>query len=160
MSGSPPVLSISLSDHNFSALAPSFACTLAHSRPLCRSMFFSKRAFNVVNSSSCCFFERATFDIVFYFKEIDDRWPTQPLPHGPQLRSWKKAVMSCATAAGSSAGAKWPPRGKTVQRWMLYTRCKYERGGSPSGTVWCANTPNAVGVLTSVGLTECQRLSQ
>src|ERR1700675_4217484 len=47
-SGSPPVLSISLSDHSFSALASSFACTLAHSRPLWRFMFFSKRAFNVL----------------------------------------------------------------------------------------------------------------
>src|SRR5438309_8267225 len=51
-SGSPPVLSISLSDHNFSALASSFACTLSHSRPLCRFMFFSKRAFNALSSSS------------------------------------------------------------------------------------------------------------
>ena len=66
----------------------------------------------------------------------------------PQLRSRKKAVKSSATAAGSSAGAKCPPRGKTVHRWMLYTRCRYERGGSPSGTVWCAKTPNAVGVPT------------
>src|SRR5216117_2995595 len=76
-SGSPPVLAISLSDHSFAALASSFACTLSHSRPLWRSMFFSKRAFNVVSSSSCCFFERATFDIVVYFKEIDERWPIQ-----------------------------------------------------------------------------------
>src|SRR5882762_1265469 len=53
-SGSPPVLSISLSDHSFSALASSFACTLAHSRPLWRFMFFSKRAFNALSSSSRC----------------------------------------------------------------------------------------------------------
>src|SRR5580765_8956875 len=66
----------------------------------------------------------------------------------PQNRPRKKAVRSPATAAGSSAGAKCPPRGKIVQRWMLYRRSKYERGGSPSGTVWCAKTPNAVGVLT------------
>src|SRR6266700_4786976 len=52
--GSPPVVSISLSDHSFSALASSFACTLAHSRPLCRFMFFSKRAFNALRSSSRC----------------------------------------------------------------------------------------------------------
>src|ERR1700680_1443417 len=52
--GSPPVLSISLSDHSFSALASSFACTLAHSRPLWRFMFFSKRAFNVLTSCSHC----------------------------------------------------------------------------------------------------------
>src|ERR1700726_3929048 len=51
-SGSPPALSISLSDHSFSALASSFACTLPHSRPLWRFMFFSKRAFNALSSSS------------------------------------------------------------------------------------------------------------
>jgi hypothetical protein len=56
-------------------------------------------------------------------------------PERPQLRLPKKAVMPSAAAAGSSAGAKCPPRGKTVQRWMLYTRSRYERGGSPSGTV-------------------------
>src|SRR5215471_12440464 len=53
-SGSPPVLSISLSDHSFSALASSLAWTLAHSRPLWRFMFFSKRAFNAPSSSSPC----------------------------------------------------------------------------------------------------------
>src|SRR5437667_3381068 len=53
-SGSPPVLSISLSDHSFSALASSFACTLSHARPLWRFMFFSKRAFNALSSSARC----------------------------------------------------------------------------------------------------------
>src|SRR6266542_776271 len=53
-SGSPPVLSISLSDHSFSALASSFACTLSHSRLLWRFMFFSKRAFNALSSSARC----------------------------------------------------------------------------------------------------------
>src|SRR5437667_7487457 len=45
---------MSLSDHSFSALASSFACTLSHSRPLWRFMFFSKRAFNALSSSSRC----------------------------------------------------------------------------------------------------------
>src|SRR5216684_5962308 len=53
-SGSPPVLSISLSDHSFSAVASSFACALGHSRLLWRFMFFSKRAFNVLSSSARC----------------------------------------------------------------------------------------------------------
>src|SRR5882724_11003795 len=53
-SGSPPVLSISLSDHSFSALASSFACTLSHARPLWRFMFFSKRALNALSSSARC----------------------------------------------------------------------------------------------------------
>src|SRR6267378_5552000 len=58
-SGSPPVLSISLSDHNFSVLTSSFACTLAHSRPLWRFMFFSKRAFNALRSCSHCSGDKA-----------------------------------------------------------------------------------------------------
>src|SRR3981081_799552 len=58
-SGSPPALSISLSDHSFSALASSFACTLSHSRPLWRFMFFSKRAFNALSSSSRCSGDRS-----------------------------------------------------------------------------------------------------
>src|SRR5438552_3982833 len=45
---------MSLSDHSFSALASSFACTLSHSRALWRFMFFSKRAFNALSSSSRC----------------------------------------------------------------------------------------------------------
>src|ERR1700724_4799794 len=53
-SGSPPVLSISFSDHSFSALASSFACTSSHSRPLWRFMFFSKRAFNALSRSLRC----------------------------------------------------------------------------------------------------------
>src|SRR3954447_26552857 len=63
-SGSPPVLSISLSDHSFSASASSLACTFSHSRPLWRFMFCSKRACNALSSSSRCFFERVMFDIV------------------------------------------------------------------------------------------------
>src|SRR5579864_6711035 len=58
-SGSPPVLSISLSDQSFSPWASSFACTWAHSRPLWRSMFFSKWAFNALSSSSCCFGDKS-----------------------------------------------------------------------------------------------------
>src|SRR3984893_18718431 len=54
MSGSPPVLSISLSDHSFSALASRFARMFTHSRPLWRFMFFSKRAFNALSCSSRC----------------------------------------------------------------------------------------------------------
>src|ERR1700682_99466 len=54
MSGSPPVLSISLIDHSFSVFASSFTCTLAHSIPLWRFMFFSKRAFNAPSSSLRC----------------------------------------------------------------------------------------------------------
>src|ERR1700676_5259431 len=53
-SGSPSVFSISLSEHSFSALASSFACTLSHSRPLWRFMFFSKRAFNARSGSLRC----------------------------------------------------------------------------------------------------------
>ena len=44
------------------------------------------------------------------------RGTTYEILSHPQRRSWKKAARSCATAAGSSAGAKCPPRGKTVHR--------------------------------------------
>src|SRR3989440_12775864 len=60
-SGSPPFLSISLSDHSFSALASNLAFTLAHSRPLWRFIFFSKRAFNALSSSSRCFDDNSFF---------------------------------------------------------------------------------------------------
>src|SRR5579859_7306308 len=53
-SGSPPVLSISCRDNSFSVFASSFACTSAHSRPLWRCMFFSKRAFKAFSNSLCC----------------------------------------------------------------------------------------------------------
>src|SRR5260221_6718189 len=53
-SGSPPLLSISSSDHSFSVLASSFACTLVHSRPLWRLLFFSKKAFHAFRSCSRC----------------------------------------------------------------------------------------------------------
>src|SRR6266576_5243767 len=56
-SGSPPVLSISLSDHSFSVLASSFACTSAHAIPLWRLMFFSKRVFSALSRSARCFGE-------------------------------------------------------------------------------------------------------
>src|SRR5258705_4785854 len=60
-SGSPPVLSISLSDHSFAVLASSFACTFAHKRPLWRFTFFSKRAFNALSSSSRCLGDNSFF---------------------------------------------------------------------------------------------------
>src|SRR5436190_24265885 len=66
-SGSPPALSISLSDHTFSALASSFACTLSHSRPLLRFMFFSKRAFNAPSSSLRCSGDKS-FLLLFMFR--------------------------------------------------------------------------------------------
>src|SRR6267143_5774851 len=68
-SGSPPVLSISLSDHSSSAFASSFACTLAHSRPLWRFMFFSKRAFNAPNSSLLCSGDKS-FLLLFMFRAL------------------------------------------------------------------------------------------
>src|SRR6266508_3930036 len=66
-SGSPPVLSISLSDHSFSALASSFACTLAHSRPLWRFRFFSKRSLNALSSSSRCFGDNSFLLLLMLF---------------------------------------------------------------------------------------------
>src|SRR6266545_7680240 len=66
-SGSPPVLSISLRDHSFSALASSFACTLAHSSPLWRFRFFSKRSFNALSSSSRCFGDNSFLLLLMLF---------------------------------------------------------------------------------------------
>src|SRR6267143_748314 len=66
-SGSPPVLSISLSDHSFSVLVSSFACTLAQSRPLWRFMFFSKRAFNALSSPLPCSGDKS-FVLLFMFR--------------------------------------------------------------------------------------------
>src|SRR5436309_10500063 len=66
-SGSPPVLSISSSDHSFSVLASSFACTFAHSRPLWRFMFFSKRAFNALSSSSRCSGDNSFLLLLMFF---------------------------------------------------------------------------------------------
>src|SRR5437879_3512284 len=68
-SGSPLVLSISFSDHSFSVLASSFACTLAHSRPLWRFMFFSKRAFNAPSSSSRCSADKS-FLLLLIFRAL------------------------------------------------------------------------------------------
>src|SRR5437667_7750135 len=66
-SGSPPVLSISLSDHSFLVLASSLACTLAHSRFLWRFMFFSKRAFNALSSSSRCSGDNSFLLLLMFF---------------------------------------------------------------------------------------------
>src|SRR5712675_747702 len=68
-SGSPPVLSISLSDQSVSVSAPSFVCTLAHPRPLWRFMFFSKRAFNILSSSSRCSGDKS-FLLLFMFRAL------------------------------------------------------------------------------------------
>src|SRR6516164_8108830 len=88
-SGSPPLLSISLSDHSFSVLASSLACTLAHSRPLWRFMFFSNRAFNAASSPSRCFgdnsflllfvmrcyFNLFTLPRLFFARQQSQHWP-------------------------------------------------------------------------------------
>src|SRR4051794_20829385 len=54
-SGSPPELSISESDQSFAALTDNLDSTSAQAVPLCRSTFFSKRAFKVRSNSSSCF---------------------------------------------------------------------------------------------------------
>src|SRR5947207_1353974 len=106
-SGSPPVLAISLSDHSFSALTSSFACTLSHSRPLWRFMFFSKRAFNAQGSSLRCSGDKS-FLLLFMFRAfvalivVASRVPYLLLrcapPHGVffglSLRSYQFAVST------------------------------------------------------------------
>src|SRR6516165_600464 len=94
-SGSPPVLSISWSDHSFSVLASSLACTFDHSRPLWRFMFFSKRAFNVLSSSSRCsgdnsFLLLLMLFIVFAFMEKPKGRLLERLPRA----GGRKSLMS------------------------------------------------------------------
>src|SRR6266542_1065212 len=96
-SGSPPVLSISLSDHSFSVLASSFDSTLAHSRPLWRFMLFSKRAFNALSSSSRCFGDNCFLLLVMLL--------ILPENHGQlQCTVFRSSVPSCS--AKSAFGAK------------------------------------------------------
>src|SRR5258708_34108681 len=66
-SGSPPVISISFSDHSFSVFASSFACTFAHSRPLWRFIFFFKRAFVSFGRFFSFFWEDSFFFFFFFF---------------------------------------------------------------------------------------------
>src|ERR1700722_2028816 len=107
MSGSPPVLSISLSDHSFPALASSFACTFAHSRPLWRFMFFSKRAFSALSRSSRCSGDRSSllllmFRALFPLIVVASRVsypllrcaPPHALSFGLSLRSYQFAVST------------------------------------------------------------------
>src|SRR5882762_1591251 len=106
-SGSPPVLSISLSDHSFSALASSFACTLSHSKPLWRFMFFSKWAFNALSSSARCSGDkpflllsmfRALVALIVVASRVSSLLLRYAPPHGASfgltLRSYQFAVST------------------------------------------------------------------
>src|SRR6516225_3904067 len=120
-SGSPPVLSISLSDHNFSGLTSSFACTSAHSRPLWRFMCFSKRAFNALSSASCCSGDKS-FLLLLMFRPlvalivVPSRVSYLLLrcapPHGDflglPLRSYQFAVFTPTAACCSSVSIRFP----------------------------------------------------
>src|SRR6184192_2526183 len=119
-SGSPPVFSISLSDHSFSALASSFACSLAHSRPLWRFMFFSKRAFNALSSSSRCSGDKSFLSLLMFpalvaLIVVASRVsylllrcaPPHGLFFGLSLRSYQFAVLTrqaYVLVAGNSSG--------------------------------------------------------
>jgi hypothetical protein len=48
--------------------------------------------------------------------------------HGLSLGHERRRSGPLRPPPGSSAGAKCPPRGKTVQRWMLYRRSKWREG--------------------------------
>src|SRR6202022_2229326 len=122
-SGSPPVLSISLSDHSFSALASSFACTLAHSRPLWRFMFISKRAFNALSSSSRCSGDKS-FLLLLMFRALVAlivvasrvsylllRSPPHGFFSGLSLRSYQFAV-STPFGVHPSVHPRSPPPGE------------------------------------------------
>src|SRR5947207_4739103 len=125
-SGSPPVLAISLSDHSFSALTSSFACTLSHSRPLWRFMFFSKRAFNAQGSSLRCsgdksflllFMFRAFVALIVVASRVSYLLLRCAPPHGVffglSLRSYQFAV-STPSGVHSSVHPRSPPPGEYV----------------------------------------------
>src|SRR5215471_21103046 len=76
-SGSPPVRSISLSDHIFSEFPSSLAWTLAHCRPLWRFILSSNRAFKVLRSSSRCFGDRSFLTLLFFFVPMDSPMAVQ-----------------------------------------------------------------------------------
>src|SRR5258708_29210262 len=80
-SGSPPVISISFSDHSFSVFASSFACTFAHSRPLWRFIFFFKRGFVAFRSFLRFFCEDFFFFFFFLFFLGRARIFTCDFPH-------------------------------------------------------------------------------
>jgi hypothetical protein len=53
----------------------------------------------------------------------EDRFPPERVSVGGQLAArvserTEEPAMSAANSSGASAAAKWPPRGKGVQRWM------------------------------------------
>src|SRR4030081_970479 len=123
-SGSPPVLSISWSDHSFSVFASSFACILTHSRPLWRFMFSSKRTFNALSSSSRCSGDKSfllllTFRALVALIVVASRVSYQSLrcapPHGGSfglsLRSYQFAV-STPFGVHPSVHPRSPPPGE------------------------------------------------
>src|ERR1051326_111928 len=95
-SGSPPVRSISLSDHSFSVLASSLACTLAHSRPLWRLRFFSNRSFNTLRSSARCLGDNSFFLLCMLFiLLLQARRPTFLWPHPSKVLSECSRQLAC-----------------------------------------------------------------
>src|SRR5438477_7391448 len=120
-SGSPPVLSISLSDQSVSALASSFACTLSHSRPLWRFMFFSKRAFNALRSSLRCSGDksllmfRALVSLIVVASRVSYLLLRCAPPHGDffglSLRSYQFAVSTRFGVHPSIRPRPQPPGG-------------------------------------------------
>src|SRR5467141_2980908 len=123
-SGSPPVLSISLSDHRFSVLAASFACTSANSRPLWRFMFCSKRAFNAPSNSLrgsgdksflLLLMFRASFALIVVASRVSYLLLRCAPPHGfsfgLSLRSYQFAV-STPSGVHPSVHPRSPPPGE------------------------------------------------
>src|SRR6476661_5413804 len=108
-SGSPPVLSISLSDHSFSVLACSFACTSAHAIPLWRLRLFSKRVFSVLSSSARCFGENFSGLSSLFIEyaqapndnNISDGWRGRAWLRVEGGISWKVRNRACQPFAAS-----------------------------------------------------------
>src|ERR1700757_685330 len=119
-SGSPPVLSISLSDHSFSGLASSFACTCAHSRPLWRLMFFSKRAFNALSSSSRCSGDKS-FLLLLMFRALVALIVVAPRASNLLLRRASSHVFFSACLC-VLINSQFPRRSECARQYILARR--------------------------------------
>src|SRR5438093_13376522 len=87
-------------------------------------------------------------------------WRTPPLrylPQGcPQRNGRKKARTSCASNAGSSQAAKWPPLGISSQRRIWYDRSPHSRDGRAISWGNMA-MPAGAGTLSSLPITHSVR---
>src|SRR6266481_2699008 len=117
-SGSPPVLSISWSDHSFSALASSLACTLAHSRPSRRFLFFSKRAFNAPSSSSRCSGDKSLLLLLMFRAVLIVVASAFLICYSAALRQ----IGACSACLCALINSQFPRRSECTRQYILARR--------------------------------------